>query len=569
MRSLAFISAIALLACEGSSISLVYTIDDPQLASAVTRFSVEVYQPGQQGYDCEALAFGEVRPVPALTSSFDSENQPDLGQVSRSATKLFVLKGYADTSEEALIAGCAVVGAVQGAQRIEVLAEPVTQVNLRPLPQRLGPPPDAWEFSLQDGLERPQAGVVVRWEVFGAGMRTAQTGEVRSGLDGSGLVEGPTPTAPGPVQISLRSKWGGPAVTQVAFRPAKQHDSTLNGISTQFALMRAFGGASLLGLTQLTPQESMLSQYALQDGVFMDGLDGRTEFISGDWRLGQSSASTFLLSQSEVRQVSLPSEEELALGPPEPFDSGSPNAPQNIIDLSGCDPDVADPLVMVEFGEFQFGLFDGRLKPVNRPALQGDLDAILSSGCLSRAEGAALRVAWTQGDLEGQLRVRTGLETGFSLVTLSPQTIGVAFGGQSSSGSQAALTTSIVGRTTQIAVAPRLAQQSGEWLLLSDPPEPLLGLPQALGIGDNDGNGRRDVIAVTRIDPQRVALYVIVFGEQQTAAAGFVLPGNIVSPWLGVADLDQDGKDDIIVGEQQPSASERFLVILQMGRSAE
>lgn len=561
MRALVIIGAFALIACEGSSVSLVYTIDDPQLANAVVRFSLEVYQPGQQAYDCEALAFGEVRPIPVLTSTFDFDEQPDLGQVPRSATKIFVLRGFAEASDEPLTAGCVTVGAVQGAQQIEVPAEPITQVKLQPLPLPLGPPPQVWTFSTEDALERAQANIAVRWELFGAGMRTARTGEIRSDQQGEGLIEPLMPSAPGPVQISLRSKWGSATVTQVAFGLAQQEDLVLDGAQTQFAIVDGPSGAALLNLTRLNPAESSLTRY-----TFVDALARNTELFSGHWQLGQSSASAFLLSPNAVRHLSLPGEDGLIIGSPAPFDSGSTRAPQNVIDLSGCDPTIPDPLVMVDFGEFQFGLFDGALQAANRPALEGDLDAIISSGCMPQAGGPALRAAWTQGNLEGQLRLRTGLNTGLSRIELSPETISVAFGGQSSEETQAALTTSIVGRTTQIAVATQLVEQSGQWALFSDPPEPLLGLPEALEIGDVDGNGFRDVVAVTRIDPQRVALYVIVFGEQQTAAAGLVLPRNIVSPWLGVADLDRDGKDDIVVGEQQPGPQERFLVILQMGR---
>lgn len=551
---------IALLAtgCGSSGLEVSFTIDDADLAAAVQRYSVEVYRPETNGYDCADLAFGAVQAMPTFEAQLE-RSIPDLGRIAVEGTKLVVVRGHGDAGE--VVVGCAAIERIEGDATLDIRAEPVTRLEIEGATDGLtggerGPRRDTfdrWAVTVVDRLGRARTNIDVRWRAFGSGMTEAVRGDAQQDANGAFVVL-PSEPRPGPLRVVVRSRWGVEESAASVMVPPEVTSTVLDGPGVDLQIVRsASARPRVLTTARLSESETNVVQYDLEDGAIRK----RSEIVPGRWRLGRTSASRFLLSDVAVRHLTESPAGDLTIGPELPFQSNGGVFPTGMIDLSACDR--SDARVQVWFGE-QTEIYDGALVSTGEP---GNRFAA-ASGCIEIRGGGAQRATWTPPLTGFELHVRGA--GGLSLVSIDDAIVGLAFGGQWG-GRPVALTTSVIGRETTIAIA-TLTSNDSEIALVRERAESFVGPAHALDVGDIDANGVLDIAAITRIDDAQFALYLVAGGDGESAAAGTLLPVSFVDPWLAVVDFDDDGVDDIAVGDRRVTAEgeARPLVFYTMGR---
>lgn len=504
------VASTLLAACGAPALELDVRLDDPALSERVAHFEIEVYQPDDAAYDCDDLAFGLVAPLPQLSGSF-VDSAPDLGSVRRVGTKLFVVRGV-DDGGTAIVAGCAPVGTLKTTTTVEITLAPVTLVTVEGgsfgLTRDRERDFERWYVEVQDRLDRPVPNADVRWEVFGAGMTAARVGTEVERAEVNGrvvrFVELSDPR-PGPLEVSVRSRWGARESVALAFVPPAKEELLLPFGEVDPVV---FEGGVAFGV-----------RGANETSVTVVG--AATSTIAGRWRLGRASTSAFLLSDAERR----PLRDDGSIGAAAPVPSSG--APQWILDLSPCGGGPPFFAVGVEGGPVAF---DASWTPHVVP----DLGDGPRSGCVDdrRVVFAPDRAAlWASDD---------------ALVRLpfDPRIVDLGFAGQWSDAPDVAITTVAEGRSIALAVRPRVTTNDG---LLTEPPLLVTGTPEAVELGDLDGNGTWEVITLSRVSSDEHALFVVVAAGGRSVSAGLVLEQRYERPWLAVVDVDDDGVVEIVV----------------------
>ncbi|MEQ9499438.1 MAG: hypothetical protein RIT81_21310 [Deltaproteobacteria bacterium] len=504
------VASALLAACGAPSLELDVRHDDPALSERVAHFELEVYQPDDAAYDCDDLAFGLVTPLPQQSGSFEG-SAPDLGSIRRVGTKLFVVRGL-NAGGTAVVAGCASVGTIETTTTVEIALAPVTIVTVEGgsfgLTVDRERDFERWYVEVQDRLDRPVPNADVRWEAFGAGMTSARVGTEVKRTEVNGrvvrFVELSDPR-PGPLEVTVRSRWGARESVALAFVPPTEEALTIPIGEVDPVV---FEGGVALGV-----------RGANETSVTVVGAD--TSTIAGRWRLGQASTRAFLLSDAERR----PLYDDGSIGAAAPATNSG--APQWILDLSPCGGGA--PFFAVGFAVGPVA-FDTSWAP---NAIE-DLGEAPRSGCVDdrRIVFAPDRAAlWVSDD---------------ELVPLpfDPRIVDLGFGGQWSDAPDVALTTVAEGRSIALAVRPRVTTNDG---LLTEPPLPITGTPEAVELGDVDGNGTWEVITLSRVSTDEHALFVVVTAGGRSVSAGLVLEQRYERPWLAAVDVDDDGVVEIVV----------------------
>lgn len=520
-----------LAACGAPSLELDVHLDDPELSERVAHFELEVYQPDDAAYDCDDLAFGLVAPLPQLSGSFE-DSAPDLGSIRRVDTKLFVVRGL-DAGGTAVVAGCASVGKIETTTTVEIALAPVTIVTVEGgsfgLTVDRERDFERWYVEVQDRLDRPVPDADVRWEAFGAGMTAARVGTeiVRTEVNGRVVrfVELSDPR-PGPLEVSVRSRWGARESVALAFVPGAEEELTIPVGEVDPIV---FGGGVAFAV-----------RAADETSVTIVGAD--TSTVAGQWRLGRAGSSAFLLSRDARRALN----DDGSVGAAVPLASSS--APRWILDLSPCRGGPAFFAVGFDGGPVAF---DGSWAQHD----VADLGATPRSGCVDDR-----RVVFAPD--RGALWVN---DDGLVPLPFDPRIVDLGFGGQWSDAPDVALTTVAEGRSIALAVRPRVTTSDG---LLTEPPLPITGTPEAVELGDVDGNGTWEVVALSRVSTDAHALFVVVAAGGRTVSAGLVLKRTYERPWIAVVDVDDDGVVEIVVVDAARGGAVTVFSLDRVSRSS-
>ncbi|MEQ8983897.1 MAG: hypothetical protein RL846_38490, partial [Deltaproteobacteria bacterium] len=267
-----------------------------------------------------------------------------------------------------------------------------------------------------------------------------------------------------------------------------------------------------------------------------------TSTVAGQWRLGRAGSSAFLLSSDSRRALN----DDGSVGAAVPLASSS--APRWILDLSPCRGGPAFFAVGFDGGPVAF---DGSWAPHD----VADLGATPRSGCVDDR-----RVVFAPD--RGALWVN---DDGLVPLPFDPRIVDLGFGGQWSDAPDVALTTVAEGRSIALAVRPRVTTSDG---LLTEPPLPITGTPEAVELGDVDGNGTWEVVALSRVSTDAHALFVVVAAGGRTVSAGLVLKRTYERPWIAVVDVDDDGVVEIVVVDAARGGAVTVFSLDRVSRSS-
>lgn len=541
--------------------------------SSLQVFLPPVPTPPEQPFGCEDLAFGQVAAA-VLSASLAQEvflNDVDdaekpLVPLSRTGPKILLARAF-DASDQPVVVGCAEVGDIDGDMHVRLEGEPTAVMTIDSAtadgePDSASGLPEQVRVLVTDVLSRPLEGAEVHWTVAGP----AGTGSTDGGsTDGSGqlwFMPDPPPI-PGPVMLEIRTRWlrGDPPVIKAFSRPGRMQAPLPSRHIEQFDIGRIGpeGEAGYAGWFQGDSADGMMTSYlfygyrrsqagdmtyqeieipAAQDGgAPVMGLvpgsvrDRVVVVVVGGWNWCELDPEGARL---ETIQVEVP---------------GQPVA---VVPIGRCDPDVTGESLLI-FDGADAAIYGVGGEPLGDHAFAGlaglGSSSSWQSGCVRDQDGEEHRMLIGGDSLSGW---RMFVEVSGQVEEIAPDK-----------------------SIRQVAFSPRLGDEAGTLLagrLGLDSPEiarlqlrhqpsvqeapvleeiehaTLFAVPEAVGAGDVDGDGRTDL----------VGLFPLVDGYHLQVLLGLQHGGKPVSatmpvgeaeepPLVWTADFDGDGVDDLSV----------------------
>jgi len=530
--------------------------------------------PAAEPFDCDMIAFQEVsnetveaNRIAQTFATADQDSAPIDG-IPREGTKLFVASGL-DAQDDPIIVGCGELGLIEGDERVDIVAEPVT--ILSPPPLQVGAAlPSPMRFSLTDIAGHTMVGDTVKWRVYGPGVDNQTSGTATTNASGDAVLSIQVPEEPGPAAVIARARWTidapepviGFALTEPILIDVPVNTTTI-ARNARSALVGDFGPDGQVGIAVFgepsggAPGRAVFvayrdgDAYATIESPPMLGLltlgkvrsDGRDELfgIIGDrWVEIRPDGTLF---PTVIATAGVTADEIVSIGPCE-----------------GSGGDVA--LVRADNQWIAIGV---NKQVTTSPFATPPTNAtrLVGSGCVSTTSGALRRTVVYAGDqvLPTVVADASGIRS----------TEWVTFGG--SAGFSRALTGNsapLLGvevDTDGVSIAryELLTVGADELELQKIDEDDVITVPQTPIGADLDGDGALDVAALLDfgIDDQSqtaframIALGVDVEGTRLAGVSG---QQEARAVQLLVADMDGDGDDDVIL------VSENQIAIIPMG----
>ncbi|MEM6531899.1 MAG: hypothetical protein AAF654_04715 [Myxococcota bacterium] len=514
---------------------------EPRMGNA-SRFELEVYLPGASAANCDTLANGTSELSAAVEIRLADRSNPELTSLPRSGRKLVVIRGI-DENDIPVVAGCAEVGDVDGDAELRIDAEPTTRAALTLIPSEGVETFARWSVEIRDARGELRPELSARWESLGAGQFTPFSEQVGESLEFE-LLEDPPP---GPLRVTVLTRWALEASTQVVFVPPRERVFAQPPASAQFAVVSKEITA-VLGAYVLSSGETEVVAYGAGSPSSVR--------IAGSWGIVEQRDSAFVFSETEIVPVEF-SEAGLLIGDRSSLPTGVVQMPARAFDASTCDPDSNTRAIVFSSAGGNRVLDSTLLTEL--PSI-GVSDEVTGSGCV-RDGDEVMRRAFTTG---AALWIESS-EGAYELVPATSTAFRMDFVGQQARlwAEPGLAITSLAERTALIQPVLNVSMEGGLGIGVQ---ESVLGVPLAVEAADADGSSVSDLLSIIRFDNQSQALFVILLGQDgNSTAAPFVLDGVVNEPWFTVVDLNpNDGRPDIVVADRAPDA-ESSLRILSIG----
>lgn len=548
----------------------------------IAEIRMAVYAEGDVALSCEGLEFSEIDPetlAQALVVEVSGApgERVELGEIPRAGLKLFFAEAITSAGISVL-AGCASHGAITGDVTIEITPRDRLVILPAASIEVIDDQVAVDGLVVTDLGGAPQIGSEVHETLTGPANfvleGTTSTGE------GATRILRPSPPSPGPLRFELRASWAKPVQLTAVKAPP----------STDLELPAGAATIAAQGLAD-----------TLQVGRFGDGEVGVVALLdSGAGRVAQLHCfeGSLAPAQSSVEPladvVSLgllrdPGEgdrviaasgtewTELSCAAPA-LTRSSPFAgrPGKLVAMPGCDGD-ADPALYAQLGPGEIAVADpfGEVLTDFSEALPpdniGDNLGLRTSGCVEDQLGAAnptIVLSLSRGDDDPTFRTLIAArvdgvpqvgQIGVLTTAVSAESISTGPGGLQ------------LGRIT--AEGPAIERYDLQPLANGTLTAGLVGVDPTpsqvteLASGDVDGDGLTDLVALLAFaNSSQIFVSLALPGTGDRLRGFFAGPVTDRSAKLRVADVDQDGDDDIVLFGSEMGTTR--LTVLEMGRPA-
>lgn len=565
-RAVGLAAALALFTgCGTPELELVFSVPPPY-GDAIQEVVLKIYAPrGSSAFDCEALAFGRVEEGVSRGSLVDEIRVRDegvlpLSDVDRAGDKVFLVDGL-DAEGAAVVRGCEMLGEVDRDVTVTVTAEPATRLSLVDAPSLSRPVGAPLEgpitLRVTDVLDVPIPELLVRWELIGVG-GVASTGEVRTDGLGEVAISPALPTRAGPFELDVSVRWAlpGPPVA-TGFVAPRPELVTLPGPVIEYRTGDV-GPSAERGFAALLESdvrgEVQVAIVYRADGAVQTAFSPR---IPGPGaRLG-----LFDFREQRDQVLVVTRDEWLEVAPDgilterQGYRPPTRAAPQAVLPTGPCQGTPDSPQVLVTYAADAVGFFDLEANYVGGFGQRLD---VFASGCVDDQDGVPIRTLVIDGG--DQVGLVVAAEVSPSLYVTRPWVAvgsGTAFSppvgetGRLLLGTQLNVNDFVVSRAswTRDGEAVELRMEG-----LDSPPE----IPVVNRGGDVDGDGTLDVVSLFGRQtlpggPVRWSVWGVL-GQTRRGrrmSGTYELPeATRANPTLMVLDFDEDGVDDLLVGER-------------------
>jgi len=570
-----YAASIALLALGCSEPTLNVDVQvPPQYADALVTADVIVLQPTTaDAFGCDRLALNEVTAEAVeLTTVFEALDTPDLSEISvpalsRTGTKLFWVTGKTDDGQR-LFTGCAAFGELESDQTLEIETVGVPYLETPNAERIRGQVPAGTETStativivVRDALDDPLPGVLVR--------ATTRSREVTKPIEettneqGTAVVTPTIPKAAGPYEVEFQVRWGDvddasvPGLA-VDYNDGKPRVGQYGPRAGLWPIVRglAVSVAGQVGLLLESPQRGRLHVVANPTA-----LHNELELMEWTRRVAdvdEPSETQLLAHPTQNRFVLISGDSWRELAPDgrveierSPYDKpGGATVVQRAITVDTCD----ETMYAVSFANGTGGLYrlDGTLvlEVDEKPGFE-----LVTSGCLQETQTPAHILAAKSG--APSLRVGAGevFAEGVGFSSGLHVTPGRFDEPHTIVASQLILNDWVITELSVRRVPARLVITSD--LVVNTGP----GRPADIASGDFDGDGQRDVAAI--LHPARSGVSAAIAIGLSTGVYGRAAFGKGCTRYaLAVADLDGNGRDDIIAANSDRCDSGTHIRVL-------
>ena len=571
MRGWLLLTAVAALglACGDPRVEVRFTAP-AGWGSEIDKLQLDVLLPpvGSDGFDCDALAFGEVDDA-VITSALAQVTDPtapgdriELEALPRVAPKLFRARAV-DASGAAILAGCGALGEIDGDVVVDVAGEPTTTVAV--VEPGLGQPlPDELLVTVTDAHGDPVVGGAVRTTI--ASSAPAIEGTAVTNDMGRARFTPTAPDALGPVLLDVRVRWEAAHRAPIAsFQPPRGIGTfSLTGITPTngratnpdaIVQIGPFGAAGEPGVAILGPtDEGLTSRKAF---LFFAGPPPtgvrvvETESLGAVFALGQirrTAERTQLVALSAIRWQEIGSDGAIT----ERATPAPARVVTKIVPAGPCDG-LRESTIAVGFQDGTRAAYSADAAAVASPLLDALPEGrLVASGCVTVAPGPVRRtlVASESGLLQ---RLAVDADDGPRSGRWDAAAIGIGIR-ESADGSTGELLGSRLGidglSLTGASLVP-LGNDRIDVMTTTSDDAPTLALSTAAG--DIDGDGLSDLVALldfgTDDDGKTEARLYVALGATYRGERirGIGLPVSLPTPRLYLTDLDGNGVDEIAI----------------------
>lgn len=568
MRAWLVLTAIAALGCGDPRVDVRFTAPDGW-GSEIDHLELDVLLPpvGADGFDCDALAFGEVDDDTIGLAR--AQNLPDLvpgdhvalTALPRTAPKVFLVRAF-DATGAAILAGCGAAGEIDGDVTVDVPGEPTTIVAV--VEPGLGQPlPEELLVTVTDAHGDPVVDAPVRTTIA-SGAAPIDDAATTNDMGRARLA--PTaPSALGPVLLDVRVRWeAAHRAPIVSFQPARALGTfPLTGISATNgraqnpdALVQVgpFGEGGAQGAAILGPVDTTLT--ARKAFLFFAGPPPsgvrvvETESLGAVFALGQ-----IRRSPDHTTVVALSPTKWLEVSPDGTItDRVSPafgRTINKIVPVGPCDG-LRESTIAVAFNDGSRAAFTADAVPVTSPVLEAlAAGRLIASGCVTVEPGDARRtLIATESGLVQRLAVDAtdGPRSG----RWDAAVVGIGFreddaGGGELLGSRL----DVDGLSLTGASLIPLGNDRVDVATTTTDDAPTLALSTAAA--DVDGDGTTDLVALldfgTDDDGKTDARLYVSLGATYRGERirGIGLPVSLPTPRLYLTNLDEDDVSEIAI----------------------
>lgn len=566
------------------------------LTTAV-RFSLFVVPP-QRPFDCDALAHGEVdESTSALAwqsgTLLAAPSTHSIGNIARDMPKVLLAEAL-DEQGERIAVGCQAAGSIEEATHVSLRAEPVTRLVLE-----AGDPQEGFELparlvvSVVDALARPLEGTALRWRLH-AGAGYVRAGDATTDAFGRAAINvDPDPEIPlGPFAVQVSSRWSRvPPVVRSGFYArgfrALGEEITLAGriAAVRFGFPGPAGEPGFAAITATEPRQAprLLVGHLAGSGVDARLLTAEMELRAdggppaiglvrrptgpGDLVLAATNRQC-IYSGDGGRLMSLP------FTPAAPL----PEEPGLLGPVTRCDADASAEIVIptadaTRLAAYRFSV-ERCLERIVPDALGEASAALVGSqdyqlrhvGCIADDAGLgvrALQLTSVSEPFRHKLLVaqrdRWRLTRDWTLTTNA-----ISFAPPLPNDPPALIG---AGEAIEGGAQLELYRLAG----IEAPYAAISGLHAVAGTvgmtagGDLDGDGWLDVLYLLQANAKldtRYRVGVVLRALSASAAINALWPGELgTRPWLGLLDLDRDGRDEIVLLEASTDRRHRLVVM--------
>ncbi len=554
--------------------------------------------PPGQSFDCDALAFGDVdAALERAATVFEQQlaladgGPLRLGALPRVAKKLFVASAL-DADGRAIATGCAEVGEIDDDLDVPITAEPIVDLVRPLLPPLAFAQGDTRTASVpvgvRDLLGQPAAGVAGRWRLLAAGGAQGE-GVVTSSRDGVLAVVFSPPPRPGPFLLGVRARWSGRTdlVFEGAVTPGREevdipgrviaYQSGAIGPAGQpgIAAVVVQGAQARVTLVYRTPGGTTWT-FRNSDPLVLASLYAPRVVVLPTKRGGAPRDRVILIAGLEWREIAADGSAEARAFQLPPGANGI--AAATAADRCGIPGDPQVVLGVVDATGTRLRVFEASGGSAPNHFLSGLPYELVAAGCVASPAGTLLRTFVLRSDgapiitverpnddfaAAGWLALGAGITVTPALGDAPPLLVGT----------QISLNELVITR----ARLEQLASMPDDLTIIpaanDQVPSPFS--PEATVGGDVDGDGRLDLVSVLSDDagdgrPFRRQVWSILGVE----AGGRRIAGPLITALssatpvsLVVADLDEDGTGDVVLGDRPPvGATMSRLAIYRLGQ---
>ena len=551
--------------------------------SSVTAVEVGLLEPtSRSNFNCSQIAFGQVSEE-AIRVSLErtwvvvpGQDTP-LIDIDRRATKIIVAEGF-DFLGQSLVKGCLELGEVMDDAEQILRVQPLSDLEIltgSPLSRGLDDGPEAdLAVSLRDPLGQAIPGVGVLWTVMSGGPNpVVQQGLVDSNMTGQASLKVRLPDDPGPFVLEVRARWSRSQPPRISgfLRPPPK-TIRLSAPALEFASGRV-GPTGEPGVVALLMTETGLRVARIHRNPASEQLE---EVLSDP--ISATHAVLGLLRGSRVdRPIVLTREKWWEVNADGTLDEEdfqrtvSPKeTPARVLSFNRCDGGPPEVLVAFKSGKLRIYSEEAGLVFDDFP---GRYDSVTAAGCVS--DGSSINGSLMAGVPRARRAFVAATDEALMqrlVVEIRPLFFreqdwaafarGVSFARSVGGGPRLLIGSQLVVNDPVVSQA-FLQTNGSEFSLTARATDRAPTPPIRTNAGDIDGDGGLDVVGVVeQVDAEgdrRYGLWSVLgatFGDKRlagevplTQALTKPTTATFVEPELLVIDLDQDGRDDIVVAE--------------------